>query len=38
MPVFLMERLQTLFTVERLSACFPELGNGVQIYLFGEGY
>src|SRR3990167_552587 len=38
MPVFLMERLQSLFTVDALRACFPDVSDGVQIYLFGEGY
>lgn len=38
MPVFLMERLQTLFTPATLAPVFPDLSDGVQVMLFGEGY
>jgi hypothetical protein len=46
MPVFLMERLQAMFTPENLRATFPDIepppentvGTGTHVFLFGEGY
>lgn len=38
MPVFLMERLQTLFAPDTLGTVFPDLSDGVTVMLFGEGY
>lgn len=37
MPVFLMQRLQQLFTVEKMAKCFPDAG-ATEVMLFGEGY
>lgn len=37
MPVFLMRKLQEMFSVAKLAACFPE-SAGADIVLFGEGY
>jgi hypothetical protein len=37
-PFFLMERLQALFTVEKLRECFHDVSDGVEVYLFGEGF
>lgn len=38
MPVFLIERVQALFTLEKMQAVFPDISDGVDVYLFGEGY
>jgi hypothetical protein len=38
MPVFLMERLQSLFTAEKMAACFPDFDPSASVFLFGEGY
>lgn len=45
MPVFLMERLQSLFTPDALRAAFPDIApppenatSGPPVMLFGEGY
>lgn len=45
MPVFLMERLQSLFTPDALRAAFPDFAppppmtaGNPEVYLFGEGY
>lgn len=38
MPIFLLERLQAMFPVDALKACFPDASDGVQVYLHGEGY
>lgn len=38
MPVFLMQRLQQIFTPAALARVFPDIKDGVQVILFGEGY
>jgi hypothetical protein len=38
MPVFLMQRLQQIFTPVALARVFPDIKDGVQVILFGEGY
>jgi len=38
MPMFLLERLNVMFPAELMATVFPDISDGREIILFGEGY